>query len=62
MFADAVENAIESLTDIVALRRGLTQEQCVGLFGELVVLIALADETVPPLRSLRMARASRRRA
>ena len=49
MFADAVENAIESLTDIVALRRGLTQEQCVGLFGELVVLIALADRDGPAL-------------
>lgn len=43
-FAEAVEVALESLTGILAVRSALTREKQVGLFGELAVLLALADQ------------------
>lgn len=42
-FAEAVQTALRSLGGILALRQGLAHRQRVGLFGELVVLLALAD-------------------
>lgn len=42
-FADAVEEALNSLTGILAVRHSLTREKQVGLFGELCVLLALAE-------------------
>ena len=42
-FALAIEGAVDSLSDLTILRHGLTKNQCVGLFGELLVLLALAD-------------------
>jgi hypothetical protein len=44
-FADAVDEALNSLTGILAVRHSLTREKQVGLFGELCVLLAVADET-----------------
>ena len=44
-FADAVEEALNSLTGILAVRHSLTREKQVGLFGELIVLLAVAEET-----------------
>ncbi len=46
-FAEAIETAVDSLEGLVALRRGLTRDQQVGLFGELIVLAALADGYSP---------------
>jgi hypothetical protein len=42
-FASAVEDALNSLTGILAVRHSLTRDKQVGLFGELCVLLALAD-------------------
>jgi len=42
-FAEAVEEALNSLTGILAVRHALTREKQVGLFGELYVLLALAE-------------------
>jgi hypothetical protein len=46
-FADAAEGALDSLIGILAIRRALTRERQVGLFGELLVLLALADDVGP---------------
>ena len=43
-FAEAVEEALDSLTGILAVRHSLIREKQVGLFGELCALLALADE------------------
>lgn len=40
-FANATDAALESLAGIVAVRRGLTVEKQVGLFGELLTLLSL---------------------
>jgi hypothetical protein len=42
-FAEAMEEALDSLTGILAVRHALTREKQVGLFGELWVLLALAE-------------------
>jgi hypothetical protein len=41
-FTDAVEAVLHGLNDVLAGRGGLTHEQQVGLFGELIVLLARA--------------------
>lgn len=41
-FAFAVEAVLEGLSDVLAGRSGLSREEQVGLFGELVVLLSLA--------------------
>jgi hypothetical protein len=42
-FADAVEESLDSLTGILAVRQSLSRERQVGLFGELCVLLALVE-------------------
>ena len=42
-FADAVEAVLDALAGIVSQRHGLSTERQVGLFGELVVLLALVN-------------------
>jgi hypothetical protein len=44
-FAGAVEEALDSLTGILAVRRGLTREKQAGLFGELLVFLAVTDQS-----------------
>ena len=46
-FADAVESARDSLSGIIAFRHCLTRERQVGLFGELLVLLALTESVGP---------------
>ncbi|WBQ07813.1 PD-(D/E)XK motif protein [Kribbella sp. CA-293567] len=41
-FAGAVESVLSGLSDILAGRKGLSLEEQIGLFGELVVLLSLA--------------------
>lgn len=57
-FAVAVEEAVESLIGILALRRTLSKEKQVGLFGELLILRAVQrrDGTEAALKSWRGAR------
>ncbi len=43
-FACAVEEALTSLSGILTIRRGLTREKQAGLFGELLVVLALAGD------------------
>jgi putative PD-(D/E)XK family protein DUF4420 len=43
-FADAVDAALDSLTGILAVRQRLTQERQLGLFGELLTLLALVEK------------------
>jgi hypothetical protein len=40
-FANAVESVLSGLSDILAGRKGLSLEEQIGLFGELVVLLSL---------------------
>jgi hypothetical protein len=42
-FARAVESALESMAGLLATRRGLSRDSQIGLFGELLVLQAIAD-------------------
>lgn len=42
-FAEAIEESLDSLTGILAVRHSLTREKQVGLFGELWTLLALAE-------------------
>ena len=46
-FADAVGDVLGSLEEILAVRHGLQVERQIGLFGELLVLIALVDDLGP---------------
>lgn len=46
-FGPAVTEALDSFTGIVAVRRGLSHERRVGLFGELLVLLALVGDLGP---------------
>ena len=42
-FAEAIEESLDSLTGILAVRRSLSREKQVGLFGELWTLLAVAE-------------------
>ena len=42
-FAEAIEESLDSLTGILAVRHSLTREKQVGLFGELWILLSLAE-------------------
>jgi hypothetical protein len=42
-FAQAVEASLQSMAGLLATRRGLSRDSQVGLFGELLVLHAIAD-------------------
>jgi hypothetical protein len=46
-FEHAVYQVLHSLTEILATRGGLSLEQQVGLFGELLTLLAVVDELGP---------------
>jgi hypothetical protein len=46
-FREAVEEVLGSLSEILSLRRALSIEQQVGLFGELLVIVALAKARDP---------------
>jgi alpha-ketoglutarate-dependent taurine dioxygenase len=46
-FGNAVDAVLAGLGEILAGRGGLTHEQQVGLFGELVVLLSAAAQTTP---------------
>jgi len=46
-FVDAITEALDSLTGILALRRGLTHDRQVGLVGELLAFGALVSELGP---------------
>ncbi len=48
-FAAAVAESLESMSDILALRRGLTREKQAGLLGELLTLLALAEDVGPAM-------------
>ncbi|MEI8410592.1 MULTISPECIES: PD-(D/E)XK motif protein [unclassified Kribbella] len=43
-FAAAVQSVLSGLSDILAGRKGLSREEQVGLFGELVVVLSLARQ------------------
>lgn len=46
-FSEAVEEVLSSLAEILAARQHLTREQEVGLAGELLVLLTIADRLGP---------------
>lgn len=47
-FAEAVQSVLSGLSDILAGRKGLSREEQIGLFGELVVVLSLARERGAP--------------
>lgn len=44
-FSEAVNDVLDSLADILARRRGLSEDQQLGLAGELLTFLALAEES-----------------
>jgi hypothetical protein len=46
-FAEAVADVLGSLQEILAVRHGLALERRIGLFGELLVLVAIVDDLGP---------------
>jgi Putative PD-(D/E)XK family member, (DUF4420) len=47
-FAQAVQASLESMAGLLATRRGLSRETQIGLFGELLVLLAIAKTPDAP--------------